>query len=113
MAVSRSVQCPGLSAFVLGADKALLRSGSDTMDEKEEVPKIFANRVIRELVLHMICEGAELEPDEYMAIRVAFRKLGGNWESISGGDMEQFELLKGVVTAWGDEFNPKKKDVFV
>jgi hypothetical protein len=80
------------------------------MDEKEDVPKVFANRVIRELVLHMICEGAEIQPEDYMAIRVVFRKLGGDWEAISHGDMKQFDLLKRVVTTWGNRYQPKNKD---
>jgi hypothetical protein len=80
------------------------------MDEQEEVPKVFANRVVRELITHMVCEGADIKPNDYMAIRVTFRKLGGDWEAISHGDMEQFELLKKVVTTWGNQYQPKKKD---
>jgi hypothetical protein len=71
------------------------------MDEPTQQPKVFANRVILQLVQHMLAEDMVIEQRDYLAIRVVFRKCGGSWQQFEEGAPIQFELLKAVVTAWG------------
>lgn len=71
------------------------------MDEALSQPKVFSNRIIRQLVQHLLAEDMVIDHKDYMAIRVVFRKCGGSWQKFYEGDLTQFELLKAIVTAWG------------
>lgn len=77
------------------------------MDEKN-VPKVFANRVIRQLVDHMFGEDLVTEKQDFMVMRTAFRSLGGKWDLINKGSLPQLEMLKQVVTTWGQ--SPGRKN---
>jgi hypothetical protein len=67
----------------------------------EQKPRVLANKVILNLIQHMVSD--ELTPtwDDYASIRVVFRKCQGEWASLVEGDPQQIELLKNIVTAWG------------
>jgi hypothetical protein len=71
------------------------------MDEQTKPPIVFANRVILQLVQHMLAEDMVVEPRDYAAIRMVFRKCGGSWRLFEEGDQVQFELLRTIVAAWG------------
>lgn len=78
------------------------------MDESLEQPKVFANQVIRQLIQHMVAEDMVIELQDYLAIRVVFRACGGSWIKFDEGDLRQFELLKAIVTAWGQMEDRRK-----
>lgn len=71
------------------------------MNDREIPPKQFANNVLQQVCTHMLADDIIVEPDDFMAMRVAFRKLGGLWVEIALGHIVHLELLKKVVTAWG------------
>ena len=66
-----------------------------------DAPKVFANRVIQQLVKHTLPAGRDVSDEDYMAMRVAYRNMGGSWEALSRGDKDQTALLKSVIEAWG------------
>ncbi len=72
------------------------------MDDREIPPRQFANRVLKQVIQHMLSEDLVIALDDYMAMRVAFRKCGGSWFEVSQGNIVHLELLKKVVTAWGN-----------
>lgn len=76
-------------------------------------PKILANRVIQQMVDHMVADGPVLEAKDFMVIRTTYRSLGGKWTDILGGDKAQLELLKKTVEAWASTLPPPKKDEMV
>lgn len=78
------------------------------MDERTPHPRQFANHVIQLFVAHMLAEDMVIELDDYMAIRTAFRACGGTWGEISLGNIVHLELLKKIVTAWGNMPGRKK-----
>jgi len=80
------------------------------VDDRPKPPKIFANRVIKQLVGHMFADGFKLKTKDYEAIRVTFRALKGSWDQLGLGDMEQLELLQNVVTAWAALQKESKSD---
>lgn len=63
-------------------------------------PLVFANQVIRMLIDHLYGQELLSEDKDFALIRLAFRKAGGNWESLWQGDTKQNELLKRMVNAW-------------
>lgn len=69
--------------------------------DQEEQPKVLANKVIRQLVRHMVSEQLDPSWEDYAAIRVVFRNCHGSWDQLSQGDIRTLELLKTIVTAWG------------
>ena len=71
------------------------------MDEVQDIPKVFANRVIRQMVDHMFGEDLVTEKTDFMVMRTAFRSLGGQWGQISLGSLPHLEVLKQIVTTWG------------
>jgi hypothetical protein len=78
------------------------------MDESLQQPKVFANRIIRQLVQHMVAEDMVIDLQDYLAIRVVFRACGGSWIKFGEGDLKQFELLKAIVLAWGQMEDRRK-----
>lgn len=79
-------------------------------DESPNPPLLFANQLIVQFVQHMLGGDVVIEANDFTVIRVAFRKIGGSWEDLVGGDLQQVELLKKVVTTWGTKFKHKSKD---
>lgn len=71
------------------------------MDETKLHPLLFANHVIHQLVEHMVGEDMVIEHNDYTVLRVVFRKCGGNWSELTQGSLVQLELLKTIVSAWG------------
>jgi len=65
------------------------------------IPKIFANRVINQVIHHLVAEDMVIEPKDYKALREVFRKCGGSWEKFVSGDQIHIELLKTIVGTWG------------
>lgn len=63
-------------------------------------PLVFANRVIRMVVDHLFGSDMVATDTDYAVIRLAFRKAGGAWEKVWGGDQAQNQLLKQMVSAW-------------
>lgn len=83
------------------------------MDE-EKVPRVFANHVLKQMVQHMFGDDLIVERDDFLSLRIVFRRCGGTWTSILGGDLKQIELLKTLVTAWGNMPGRKhQSEVFV
>jgi len=79
------------------------------MDAPVSLPKVFANRLIRQIVDHSFGADLVIEPKDYLTMRTAFRSLKGSWDRVSLGDPAQLDLLKQVVTQWGQMPNHKKK----
>jgi hypothetical protein len=67
----------------------------------DELPQIFANRIIAQLIEHMVSSDIVLTAKNFAGIRVTFRKLGGSWAELCAGDLANMELLKTVVVSWG------------
>lgn len=83
------------------------------MDDRPKPPKIFANRVIKQLVEHMFADGFKVKAKDYMAIRVVFRTLGGSWDQLGLGSMKDLDLLQQVVTGWSKLPHEKKGDAVI
>jgi len=83
------------------------------VDEATEHPKILANRVIKQMVEHMLADAPELEGKDYMVLRTVFRSAGGEWSAITYGDTKHLDLLKDIVTAWGKMQGPKKQSEII
>lgn len=73
------------------------------MNDREIPPKQFANNVLKQVCSHMLADDIVVKLDDYIAMRVAFRNLGGMWQEIADGNIVHLELLKKVVTVWGNE----------
>jgi hypothetical protein len=69
--------------------------------EPEAQPKILANKVIRQLVQHMVSDKIDPSWEDYAAIRVVFRDCGGSWDQLIQGDIGTLKLLQTIVGAWG------------
>ncbi len=82
------------------------------MDDVRKIPLIFANRVIRQFVDNQMGDESVIIPDDYMAMRLVFRKCQGSWERVSQGDIVHVCLLAKVVTAWG-KTRGKKREIEV
>ncbi len=80
------------------------------MEDRPKQPRIFANKVIKQLIGHMFADGFKVKAKDYDAIRVTFRTLEGSWDQLGLGDMKQLELLQQVVTAWAALPHEKKSD---
>ena len=79
------------------------------MDDSTKTPLVFANRVIRRFADNQLGAEVMILPDDYMTMRVIFRKCQGLWEGISSGDVVQTNLLARIVTAWGRTRSKKRK----
>lgn len=78
------------------------------MNDTPKPPKIFANRVIKQLIQHMFADSFKIKAEDYDMIRVAFRNLGGRWEAFYLGDPKQLERLQTVIKAWASVPRDKK-----
>lgn len=70
------------------------------MDDDSQ-PKVLANRIILQFVQHSVSPDAVVTPQDYIALRVVFRKCGGSWEKVMNGEQVDTELLKTIIMAWG------------
>ena len=78
------------------------------MDEAESPPLIFAHRVIRQCVDHLLGGDTILLPRDYAVIRLVFRWCKGSWERLEHGDIVHNRLLTRILTAWGMTAKHKK-----
>ena len=76
--------------------------------DRETPPRQFANHVIKQMATHMLADDIFVELNDFMAIRTAFRWCGGSWGEVSEGNIVDLEILKKVVTAWGQMPGRKK-----
>ena len=76
-----------------------------------DVPKQLANKIIRMLVDHLFTEDMVVEKNDYSAIRVVFRQMGGSWCGIDDGVPGQVDLLTKIVTSWGMMPTRRKKSL--
>lgn len=79
---------------------------------ESKTPLVFANQVIRRFVDNLLGSDMIVLPEDYLAIRTAFRKLGGSWEKVHHGDLGQIEGLTKILKAWG-KMPQRKKEVEV
>lgn len=71
------------------------------MDPPEKPPLVFANRVIRMLVDHLVDDKMVVLPEDFTSMRVVFRKAGGSWEGLQAGDIKMSQLLAQIAVSWG------------
>lgn len=71
------------------------------MDDTPKPPLLFANKVISQMVAHLFGGELVIWPDDFIAMRVAFRRLGGLWDQVADGNIVHLQLLSKVVTGWG------------
>lgn len=71
------------------------------MDAPTEAPIVLANRIIKQFSDHLLAGAANPEDRDYQVMRVVFRRLGGNWQAVYNGDIQQIKMLEKVVTGWG------------
>jgi len=78
-----------------------LNAKAASFDCTPEPPLLFGNRIIKQLVDHMLGDELVVEDRDFNVMRLVFRQQGGSWERLLNGDPVQNELLKTVVTTWG------------
>lgn len=71
------------------------------MDDSPKPPLHFANRLVAQLINHLVGEDVVVLPEDYTAIRTAFRAAGGSWEAIHVGSLPHTLLLEKLVKSWG------------
>jgi len=79
------------------------------LDPDQQPPLVFSNRIIRQLIDHMIGENTITEDIDFKSMRVVFRACGGSWEKFMNGDILNNELLQKIVTAWAQMPGRKQK----
>lgn len=79
------------------------------MDDQPKPPLVFANRVIRQFVDHLVGPDVIIEPRDYQILRLIFRKLGGNWWDLIHGSIAQATLIEQVVVNWGQRPDRKRE----
>lgn len=104
--------------LVPSMEEAYLKDGSviEKLNEKvagfdctPEPPLLFANRIIRQLADHMLGEDMVTDDTDFNVMRSVFRQCGGSWERVLNGDPVHNELIKTVVTMWGQTPGRKKE----
>lgn len=78
------------------------------MDEADSQPLIFANRVIRQYVDHLVGADTILLRQDYLVIRMVFRWCKGSWENLEHGDIIHNRLLSKILSKWGETAKHKK-----
>lgn len=78
------------------------------MNEAPEIPLVFAHRVIQQFVDHLIGPDIKVEDAQFAAMQQVFRRCGGSWERLVGGDLVHTLLIEVIVTAWGAMQKPTK-----
>jgi hypothetical protein len=79
------------------------------MDAPQPLPLIFANRVIRQFIDHLLGPDMIATTEDFLKMRVVFRRLGGNWSAFQCGDIVQILLLEKVIAAWGQAPDRKRE----
>jgi uncharacterized FlaG/YvyC family protein len=79
------------------------------LDSTTQPPLVFSNRIIRQLVDHMVGEDTLIDELDYSVMRYVFRLCKGSWEKFMNGDMLNNELLQKIVTAWAQMPGRKQK----
>ncbi len=79
------------------------------MDDAPSPPLVFANRVIRQFVDHIVGDDVLVLPHDYTVLRVVFRSCQGSWERVSHGDIVHNRLLARIVSVWGKKATTRKK----
>ena len=79
------------------------------LDLDQQPPLVFSNRIIRQLIDHMIGEKVIAEDIDFKSMRLVFRACGGSWEKFMNGDILTNELLQKIVTAWAQMPGRKQK----
>lgn len=79
------------------------------LDPDQQPPLVFSNRIIRQLIDHMIGEDTVTEDLDFKSMRLVFRSCGGSWEKFMNGDILNNELLQKIVTAWAQMPGRKQK----
>lgn len=79
------------------------------MDSQKEPPLIFANKVIRQIADHLLGSDVILSPKDFSVLRVVYRRLGGTWEKLIGGDLKSLKILEDVIIRWGKSPNLKRE----
>lgn len=74
--------------------------------EDNRPPLEFANRVIRRFIDNLFGDETLVLPQDYIAMRVVFRKLGGSWEKVFEGDTQ---LIIQIVQSWGNLKDKNRK----
>ena len=80
------------------------------MNDRPKQPRIFANKVIRQVIEHLFADDFKIKPDDYSSIRVVFRTRGGSWDQLGLGSIQQMDLLQKVITGWSKLPHEKKSD---
>jgi hypothetical protein len=70
--------------------------------EGNKPPLEFANRVVRRFVDNFFGDETMVLPQDFTAMRVVFRKLGGSWEKLFQGDIVQLQLMTQIIQSWGN-----------
>ena len=71
------------------------------MDSPKNPPLVFANRIIRQFVDHLLGSDRQVSQRDFQVIRLVFRRGGGAWEDLYGGDVKHLVLLENVIKSWG------------
>jgi hypothetical protein len=50
---------------------------------------------------HLFGEDMMVLKDDFLAIRLVYRQMGGMWSPLIDGNKDSIGLLESVVTAWG------------
>jgi hypothetical protein len=69
------------------------------MDRK--TPLAFSDQVIRKFVDNLLGSDMIVLPEDYQAIRTAFRSCRGKWEEIEQGNLSHLQMLTNILKAWG------------
>jgi hypothetical protein len=75
----------------------------------DDAPKVFSNKIIRLMVDQLVSDDVILDPQDYLAIRIVFRRCGGRWEQFALGDQVPIELLKAILKGWGSMPERKRR----
>ena len=70
------------------------------MEGPEKTPILFANKVIRQMVDQFVDERVAVLPEDFIKLRVAFRKLGGSWTRLTAGEIGHVRLMIKLVKKW-------------
>lgn len=71
------------------------------MEGTSKPPLLFANQAIRRLVDNQFGDEAMVLPNDYMTMRVVFRRCQGSWEQLTCGSVIHTKLLSKIIAAWG------------
>jgi Eukaryotic DNA topoisomerase I, catalytic core len=102
---------PGLEDEFLKSGEIIEKFNVKTagLDPETNPPLVFSNRIIRQLVDHLLGEDFITEDLDFRSIRLVFREREGSWEKFMNGDTQQNKLLQDIVSAWAQLPGRKKK----